>query len=139
MVLKRGSNGAAHPGQNGRIPTVLDLAALDDLGPQARAALVNAPLPILAYPVLKQVMDRNELIEQENIERAERGEKQKPYLDPNDARLDAFLADNILQYNVELLMKDRGREFATAGVVPLKARYNPKTERDQRRLRRVRW
>lgn len=139
MVLKRGSNTGSHPGTNGRVPAVYDFASLDDLGPETRAAIVNGPLAVLAYPVLKQILDYNEKAEQENEQRAAAGQPLKAYLDPKDPKLDAFLAKNVLRYNVDVMCKDRELEFALAGVVPLKPRYNPKTERDQRRLRRIRW
>lgn len=139
MAIKRGSNTGHHPGTNGRVPAVFDFASLDDLGPQTRAVIVNAPLPVLAYPVLKQIIDRNDTIEKENEQREAAGLALRPYLDPQDPRLDGFMAQQILQYNVELMCKDREREFAEDGIVPLRGRYNPKTEREQRKLRRIRF
>lgn len=140
MVLKRGSNGGGnHPGRNDRVPAVLDFASLDDLGPQARAVIVNGPLPTLAYPIVKQIVDKNDAIEKENEKRAELGLPLKPYLDPKDPNFDNFLASNLVQHNVKLLLEDRDPEFAHAGIIPLRGRYNPKTEREQRKVRRVRF
>lgn len=136
MVLKRGSNTGNHAGITGAVPSVFDLAALEDLGPRVRAVIVNAPIKMLAYPILKQIMDRNTVIEKENEQSAKFGGVQRPYLDPMDPQLDDFLAKQLLKFNFDLLLKDRELEFATAGVIPLRPRPSPKSIREQRRAMR---
>lgn len=137
MVLKRGSNTGNHQGVTGVVPSVYDLAALDDLGPRTRSAIVNGPLKTLAYPVLKQIMDRNDKIEEQNKARELDGLEPYPYLDPqNDARLDELIAKSVLQFQFELMAKDRELEFAMDGVIPLRPRPSPKSVREQRRAMR---
>lgn len=140
MVVRRlGSNSGNAPGQHKLVLGIQEMAALEDLGPKTRHALTNAPLKIHAVSIVSQIIDVNDQIEAENHKRAAAGQPQRPYLDPKNPDLDARLANGVLQHNVELLSADRGIEEAIRGVRPLKARYNPKTERDQRKLRRVRF
>lgn len=137
MVLKRGSNTGNHSGVTGNVPAVLDLAALDDLGPSTRSVITSAPIKMLAYPVMMQIMDRNDQIEKENEAIvAAGGTHLKPYLDPKDPRLDEVIANGLLRYQLDLLAAEREIEFATAGIIPLRARPSPKSMREQRRAMR---
>lgn len=136
MALKRGSNTGNHQGVMGAVPSVYDLAALDDLGPLTRSVIVNGPLKTLAYPVMKQIMDRNDKIEEQNQARQVAGLDPYPYLDPREPRLDELIANSVLQYQLELMSKDRELEFATAGIIPLRPRPSAKSVREQRRAMR---
>lgn len=139
MAHVRSSNGAAVLGLQGRVPVQLEMAALDDLGPRARAVIVNGPLSVLAYPVMKQIEDRNAAIEDENDQRYCAGLSLKPYLDPREPRLDAAIAQALANQHLTVMLKDREPEFCEQGMKMLRPRRNPKTERYERRVRRIRW
>lgn len=144
MVLKRGSNsGVGTPGRHESVLGVLEMAALEDLGPKTRYALANAPLKILATSIVSQIIDINNKIEAENAEREARELPLRPYVDPKDPALDARLAQGVVSNQFELLHRDRSIDEAMAGVVPLRAKPNPKSAREQikaaRLARRARW
>jgi hypothetical protein len=126
----RSSNGANHLGRTGRVPAVLELAALDDLGPQARSVIVYGPIPLLAYPVMVQIMDRNEAIEQENIRREFAGLPLRQYLNPKEPALDALIAKALADQSLTVMLKDREMDFALQGMKPLR-----RISREQRRHR----
>lgn len=142
-MRKRGSNAVRQPGRNEGVPVELELAALDDLGPRARSAVCNAPLGVLAFSIVSQIVDMNDKIEAENNERASKGLPLRQYLDPKHPDLDARLANGVISNQVELLRTERSNIDATAGVRPLRARPSAKSVREQRRSdrasRRVRW
>lgn len=131
------SNAARQPGRTEIVPTELELAALDDLGPLTRSAIQNAPLGTLAYSIVSQVVDLNEKIEAENVERAARDVPLRPYLDPRDPNLDARLAQGVVGYNYQLLISDNvDPDAARSGVVPLRSQPSPRSVREQRRAMR---
>jgi hypothetical protein len=136
MIRKRGSNAARQPGRNEGVPVEIEMAALDDLGPRARAAICNAPLGTLAVSIVSQVVDVNNKIEAENEQRAAAGLQLRPYLDPKEPRLDANLAAGITDYNFRLLCIDRPVEDARSGVIPLRPRPSPHSVREQRKAMR---
>jgi hypothetical protein len=136
-MARQNTNAVSQPGLQARIPAVLELAALDDLGPKARFALTHAPLATLAYAIVDQVLKRNELIEIENEQRAAEGLPLRPYIDPKDPRLDALFAQQIVADQVGLLARERSIEDARAGVIPMRGRQSPKSLREQRRAERA--
>jgi hypothetical protein len=135
------SNAINQPGRSAGVPAVLEMAALDDLGPATRWAIRNSPLPILAYSITSQIVELNDKIEGENEVRAARGLPLRPYADPKDPRLDERLAQGVLQTQAKLLL-DEGVQIqdVQAGMKPLVSRPSPKTLRERRRTqRRIRW
>ncbi len=135
-MRKRGSNAARQPGRNEGVPVEIEMAALDDLGPRARAAICNAPLGTLAVSIVSQVVDVNNKIEAENEQRAALGLPLRPYLDPREPGLDANLAAGIINYNFKLLCLDRPEEDARSGIIPLRPRPSPKSMREQHKAMR---
>lgn len=137
-MQQRGSNASrqSQPGVNAGVPAVLELAALDDLGPLTRAAICNAPLGVLAYSIVSQVVGVNDKIHAENIQRAALDMPLRPYLDPKDPRLDFNLAKGVKQHQFNLLAADRTPEDAQMGLVPLRGRPSPKSMREQRKAMR---
>lgn len=135
--MRRGSNAAQQPGLQNTIPAVLELAALDDLGPKTRFAITHAPLSVLAYAVVTQVIERNEQIERENEIREAQGLPLRSYVDPKDPQLDALFAQHIVVDQIGLLAKERSIEDARAGVIPMHGRQSAKSLREQRRAERA--
>lgn len=137
----RGSNAINQPGRNAAIPAVLEMAALDDLGPKTRWAIRNGPLEILAYSITSQIVELNDKIELENQERAAAGRPLRPYADPKDPALDARLAQGVLSQQYQLLVGDGiASQDALDGCRPLQSKPSPKTMRERRRTeRRIRW
>lgn len=139
MAHIRSSNGGGHLGLQGRIPAVLEMAALDDLGPKAKFAIVNGPMPLLAYPIVSQIVEANDKIYEQNVQLAEQGLPQKAYIDPKHPWFDQAIARSVLDENVRVMQKDRSIDFCLQGMKPLRSRINPKTLREERKARRVRW
>lgn len=135
--MARGSNAQTQPGRQARVPAVLEMAALEDLGPKTRYVICNAPLNILAYAIVDQVVKRNDEIEKENERRAAHGLPPRPYIDPKDPSVDHFMAKHILNDNLRLLLKERSMEDAQAGVVPMEGRQSSKSMREQHRSERA--
>lgn len=135
------SNAINQPGRSAGVPAVLEMAALDDLGPKTRWAIRNSPLPILAYSITAQIIELNDKIESENAERADRGLPLRPYADPKDPRLDERLAQGVMQTQAQLLLDDGVQiQDVQSGMKPLISRPSPKTMRERRRsARRIRW
>lgn len=119
-MLKRGNNARRQPGDHAAIPVEIEMAAMEDLGPLTRHAICNAPLGILATPMVDQITAKNDEIEVENRRRAAAGAPLLAYLDPQDPRLDAFIADSVVKLNYELLLKEREPIDALAGIKPLR-------------------
>jgi hypothetical protein len=119
-MLKRNHNARYQPGNHAAIPVELEFAAMEDLGPLTRRAICDAPLGMLAVPIVDQIIARNDQIEEENRKRATQGAPQIPYLDPKEPRLDAFMAQHVTKHNYELLLKERAPIDALAGVQPLR-------------------
>lgn len=143
-MLRRGSNsGIGTPGQHALVPGHLEMAALEDLGPRTRYALANAPLKVLAYSIVSQIIDFNDRVHAENERRAAAGLAPKPYLDPKSPDLDDRLARGVVSNQLDLLQQDRSIEDAIAGVTPLNRQPSPKSAREQRKAerlaRRARW
>lgn len=137
MVLRRrGSNAISQPGRNELIPVEHELAALDDLGPKTRYAIVNAPLSVLAVSIVSQIIDVNDKIEADNHKRAEQGLPLRSYLDPRHPDLDERLANGVVRTQFELLNTERQIEDAAAGCRPLVGRMSPRTAREQNRAMR---
>lgn len=130
--MRRGSNGVA-PGRIDAVPTELELAALDDLGPQCRRIIDEGPLPTLAYSIISQVIEYNEKVEAENEKRARMGLPLQPYLDPREPRFDAMLATGVLEYSLKLMLEDRTPEHAEMGLSPLKPKMSARTARERRK------
>src|ERR1700752_453995 len=124
MAHIRSSNGAATLGRQGRVPAVLEMAALDDLGPRARSVIIYGPMPLLAYPVVAQIVERNKQIEQENIRRELANMPPRPYLDPKEPNLDARISQDLADENLPVMLKDRDPEFCQQGMKPLRASPN---------------
>lgn len=139
VIRRRGSNAITQPGRNELIPIEHELAALDDLGPKTRYAIVNAPLSVLAVSIVSQIIEVNDKIEVENQQRAAQGLPLRRYLDPRNPDLDARLANGVMTSQFDLLHTERQVEDAMAGVRPLVGRMSPRTAREQRKVRRVRW
>jgi hypothetical protein len=139
-MLKRGSNAARQPGPSMRVSGVEEMAAMMDLGPKTRFAISNAPLSVLATPIVMQIIARNDTIEEENKVRLELGMPMLRYLDPQHPQIDEALARGVLEHQLGLLMTERSIEDALAGVKPLRARPSPRSVREQRQARRrIRW
>lgn len=139
MALKRGDNVNHHNVMYLRSSAMEEFEAFEALGPAMQGVLRDGPIKSSAIAVLQNITDKNAELELKNETRAKFGEPPLKLLDPRDPILDAYLARAFLQLNAQAIMKDRTPEFAQMGIVPLVGRYNPKTERDQRRLRRLRW
>lgn len=135
--MRRGSNAARQPGVTDRVPAVIEMAALEDLGPKTRYVICNSPLGMLATAIVDQVTNKNDEIEKENEQRAAQGLPQRPYIDPKDPSVDHFLAKQILEHNFELISKDRSFADARAGLTPMTGRQSPKSLREQRRAERA--
>lgn len=135
------SNAINQPAPTRGVATVLEMAALDDLGPRTRWAILNSPLPLLAYSITAQIVELNDKIELENEQRVARGLPQRPYADPNDPALDERLARGILATQYNMLLSDGVQsQDAQAAIKPLVGKPSPKTMRERRRTeRRIRW
>ena len=125
----------------GAVPAHIEMAALEDLGPRARYALLNMPLPILAAPIISQIVEHNDKIEAENNKRFDLDLPQMPYLDPKHPAVDQKIAQSIVDMACGLLRLDSVPEIdVKASLRPLIGRPSPKSLREQRRARRkVRW
>lgn len=135
------SNGINQPGRSARVPAVLEMAALDDLGPATRWAIRNSPLPILAYSITSQIIELNDKIELENEQRAAAGRPLRPYADPKSPDLDQRLANGVMQTQAKLML-DEGVQLqdVQSGMKPLVSKPSAKTLRERRRTqRRIRW
>lgn len=140
MAVRRLNNGRAAPADRTiAVPEVLELAALEDLGPLTRRAICESALPTLAYSIVAQIIDVNEKIEAENVEREKRGEPLRGYIDPKHPELDRRFAVGVVENNFKLiagdvaLLGDRSVEWATMGIKPLVARPSAKTHRERRK------
>lgn len=131
------SNAGRQPGLQGAVPVEFELAALDDLGPRTKFAIVNSPLNTLAYAVIDQVIRKNDEIEAENEHRAAQGLPLRPYVDPKDPRLDALFAQHVVNDQFKLLQQERGVVEARAGITPMNGRQSAKSLREQRRAERA--
>lgn len=136
MKRRRGSNGVAAPNA-GAVAGVLELAALDDAGPALRSAIYNSPLPVLAYPVVAQIIEFNDKIEKENEERAAKGWPLRPYLDLRDPVLDLRLAQAVLDHAFTSLLTDTPEDRARMGMKMLKGRMSPRTARENAKADRL--
>lgn len=127
----------------GAIPVAIEMAALDDLGPRARGAILNLPIPILAAPVIAQIVEHNDKIEIENKRRHAEGWllPQMPYLDPKHPVIDQKIAQSLIDMACGLLRLDNVAEIdVKASLRPLVGRPSAKSMREQRRAqRKVRW
>lgn len=127
----------------GAIPVDIEMAALDDLGPRARGALLNLPLPILAAPIIAQIVEHNDKIEKENERRLTEGLllPQMPYIDPKHPMVDQKIAQSLVDMACGLLRLDHVAEIdVKASLRPLVGIPSAKSIREQRRaMRSVRW
>lgn len=141
MSRHRTSNSTMGPQFSGKVPGVLEMAALEDLGPRAVHALKNLPLPILASPIIQQIVDYNEKIEAENNRRFELDVPQLPYIDPKNPEVDQKIAQSLVDMTCGLLRLDKIEEVdVKASLRPLVGRPSPRSLREQRRAqRKVRW
>jgi hypothetical protein len=119
-MLKRGNNARRQPGDHMSVPVDIEMAAMEDLGPLTRRAICDAPLGILATPMVDQITAKNDEIFEENKRREAAGAPLVPYLNPQDPRLDAFMAQSVVKLNYELLLKERLPIDALAGIKPLR-------------------
>ena len=136
--VKKNSNGiaAAHSGRNGFAVVDQEFAALDDCGPLVRRVLTEGPMPILAVPVVAQIIAKNDEIEKKNEEREQQGLLPLPYLDLHDPRLDKFLAEQLLNFHLDL-MKDSTPDRAADGLKPLVGTRSAKSAREQAKSERL--
>lgn len=139
MVVRRLNNGRGVPaGTLGGVPELLELAALEDLGPLTRRAICESPLPTLAYSIVSQVIEINDKIEAENMQRAERDLPQLKYVDPKEPELDRRLAIGVVENNFKMIagdveLGDRAVEWAKMGARPLVGIPSAKTARERRK------
>lgn len=143
MSRHRTSNSTMGPQFSGRVPGVLEMAALEDLGPRAVHALKNLPLPILATPIIQQIVEFNDKTEKENQRRLDEGLllPQLPYIDPKNPEVDQKIAQSLVDMTCGLLRLDKIEEVdVKASLRPLVGRPSPRSLREQRRAqRKVRW
>ena len=133
IIVKRGSNGANVPGQRGLALASHEMAALDDLGPMTRKALVEGPLSIPATSIVSQIIEYNDKIELANEELARQGLPLKRYIDPKHPEIDRRLAEGALQLHVQLIASDRSIEDAKMGLKPLVPRPSARSARERRK------
>lgn len=126
-----------NPGRVEGVPVELELAALDDLGPKARYAVCNGPLPVLAYSVVIQLIEHNNKIKTKNEQLEAAGLPLRPYLDAKDPALDEALAKGIMQNNLNLLATERSIEDSLAGLRPMRGKPSAKSAREQLRTDRL--
>ena len=136
--MRRGSNGANVPAdRHARVSGVLEMAALDDLGPLTRRAICESPLPTLACTIVSQIIELNDKIEAENKLRAERDMPQRAYVDPKHPDLDRRLAAGVFQNNYMIILNDpeleHAEDHARMGIKPLVPKLSAKTARERRR------
>lgn len=115
-----------------------EMAALDDLGPLARRAICNAALNMLAVTAVSQIIELNDKIEAENVEREKAGKPLRPYIDPKEPELDRRLAQAVIENNFALIandieLGDNALDWAKMSVKPLMARPSAKTARERRK------
>ena len=137
--VKKNNNGLAAGRDRGAVPVHEELAALQDLGPKCRYALTAGPMPILAAPIVMQLIEQNEKIEAENERRAAANMPLKRYLDPKDPQLDEALAKGILKCHLDTMLKDgiSDIERAMDGMKPLIGKRSPKSAREQAKADRL--
>jgi hypothetical protein len=141
MSRHRKSNSSMGPQFSGTVLGVVEMAALEDLGPRTVHALKNLPLPMLAAPIVQQIVDYNEKIEAENNRRFELDVPQLPYIDPKNPEVDQKIAQSLVDMTCGLLRLDKIEEVdVKASLRPLVGRPSPRSLREQRRAqRKVRW
>lgn len=139
LKVRARNNGKAAPVGNAMaVPEVLELAALEDLGPLTRRAICESPLPTLAVSIVEQVIAVNDKIEAENKLRAERGLPQRGYIDPKHPELDRRFAIGVVENNFKIIagdqeLGDRALDWAKMGCRPLIGRPSAKTARERRK------
>lgn len=119
--VRDGRNSIHQPGLHGAVPRDEEMAARDALGPRTRRALDDAPLLVLAKPVLDQVLAFNE-----------KNAGLREPLDPQSPGVDEALAKGIRAKCLELVASDVGLERARQGMIPLRAK--PRSTRLQRQM-----
>lgn len=138
-TVKKNNNGIAGGTGTGFAPIDEELAALQDLGPKCRHLLTHGPMPVLATPIVLQIIQQNDKIEAENERRAQANMPLRPYLDPKDPRLDDFLAQQLLKFHLDTMMKDGAATIDRAmdGLKPLVGKRSPKSAREQAKSDRL--
>jgi len=91
---------------------------MERLGPLTRQALAEAPIQILAYPILSQILAIRPVPGNDEIR-----------LDPQDPRLDACLAEGVRKEALKNLLIDRDPIDAHSGIIPLRPRPNARRRR----------
>lgn len=139
LKVRTRNNGKAAPiGSGMAVPEILELAALEDLGPLTRRAICEGPLPTLAVSIVEQIIAVNDQIEAENKLREARGIPLRGYVDPKHPELDRRFAIGVVENNFKLIASDKGLgdralDWAKMGVKPLIGRPSAKTARERRR------
>lgn len=85
-----------------------EMAALDALGPLTRRAITEAPIAVLAAPILAQIQTHNA-----------KGGRQ---VDVREAEVDRHLALAVGRLCYSIIAKDRDEHDAVLGLRPLRAR-----------------
>lgn len=134
---------ASLPGYETEVPGVIEMAALEDLGPRTIFTLKNMPLPMLAAGVISQIVEFNDKIEAENRRRVDEqlDLPQLPYLDPKDPQVDRRIAQSLVAQCATHLRRDNVLEVdVQKAFLPLTGKPSPKSIREQRRaMRSSRW
>jgi len=96
------ASNVSSPGVIGAASVEAESEAFDALGPMLRTVLRDAPVKVLAAPIMREV--------------------QAMRIDPRDPAVDATLACN-LAHNIEMLLRvDRSAQDAAAAMHPLQAK-----------------
>lgn len=110
LVAKRRSNDCGAPAGVPRavVSFADEMMAFEQLGPRARRALDEAPIKILAAPVVAQV-------------RALEAAKGQAF-DMQDPELDRLLARGIAENALRFIAVDRGPDDVALGMTPMRPR-----------------
>lgn len=106
----REKNGLAIGGRVAVIDTSAELAAQDSLGPLARAAIYEAPICVLAVPIVSQINAFNE----------KRASLSLPLVDVRRADVDAGIARAVRDESYQRLKIDCDEHDAQVGMKPLR-------------------
>lgn len=104
LVRRERDNVGNCKGAIGLVAYDAESKAFDALGPQMRQALNDAPIKVLAYPLLQECLAHG--------------------LDPCEPRIDAMAAANIRLGVRNVLLKDRTQHDAELGMRPMRPRKN---------------
>jgi hypothetical protein len=120
MATKRGDNVGSSAAIIGRVDSRFEMECYEQLGPLSRQAINEAPLKILAAPI---VIDIKKFFEEKKID-----------FDLHAQKLDASIAKGIRGDTLRTILKDRTEQDALLGMKPL--RGAPGAARKGRRIYR---